>query len=64
MKSATKFYGYREVKITEDARLSRLKKKCRCKSNSQLFRFAIDKLEEIFLHKKSPIEEIKSSAEE
>lgn len=55
MKLMTKFYGYREVKKTEDKRLSRLKKACGCRNNSQLFRFALSKLEEIFLPQSSNI---------
>lgn len=52
-----KFYGYRELKKIEDKRLSRLKRACGCKNNSQLFRFALGKLEEFFLQNNSSIEE-------
>lgn len=55
MKRNTKFYGYREVKETEDNRLARLKIAYGFKNNSQLFRFAIGKLEEVFLSKVSNI---------
>lgn len=53
MKVKMKFYGYRAAKTVEDKRLSRLKRACGCRNNSILFRFALEKLEEIFLLKAS-----------
>ena len=49
MKLKTKFYGYRAAKTAEDKRISRLKKVCGCKNNSQLFQFALCELEKKFL---------------
>jgi hypothetical protein len=49
VKTKMKFYGYRAAKSAEDKRISRLKRACGCRNNSILFRFALKKLEEIFL---------------
>ena len=63
MRLKTKFYGYRAFKTAEDKRISRLKKACGCKNNSQLFQFALKKLEENFLPQNSESEEMQENAQ-